>query len=309
MIMFPDGYMIGGMMNSNIILSDGGDEWKLAYYNWLNNINSHRTRETYATAFDQFFAASGLHPAEVQKQHIITWKELMRQQGLADTTINLKLAALSSFYASQKLRDDNPSDGVKRMPVSPYGKATWLEDDQDLLLLASIDRNTVQGKRDYAILMLFLTTAVRLSAITSATRKSLSRRGASVTFTYANKGGKTVTKKLMPKTITAIQDYLNARTDKDEALWLANTGFPIYDRFIQRMVKSRGDEVFGEGHSITPHSLRHTAAKHAMRVGTVDEVQLLLTHSDPRVTLIYTSSISPERADKLSANLDDRYST
>src|SRR5690606_19748579 len=115
------------------------------------------------------------------RHHLDTTPSPRTQQPFSDSTINQRLCALSSFYKfaqARGLRSDNPCEGVKRKPVSPYGKATWLdgEAEQDIRLLRTIDTTTLQGKRDYAILLLFLTTALRVEAVAGLRIGALDRK-------------------------------------------------------------------------------------------------------------------------------------
>lgn len=283
------------------------DEWLKAYILWLQGLRSARTRETYHRVwvdFDSFM--NYMHPGAIEQSHILAWKIFL--SGYASpATVNLYLSAVSSFYKFiiehyAALRDDNPAQGIKHLAVNPYGKATWLVDGQDKALLKSIDRTTAVGARDYAILILFLTTAIRLDAIASATVDHVRMQGDVVFFHYTNKGGDDKIKRLPTRAAAALKSYLAVRDVSGDSL------FGLTRRAIQWMVKRRGNEVIGKDHGITPHSLRHTAAMNAHRNGgTVREVQELLEHKSSRVTLTYLDHIDSGSGDRMSNDLDERY--
>lgn len=283
------------------------DPWARAWLLWLGELNSKDTRAAYRTAwvqFDQF--TGGLHPGAVEHEHVRAWKIVLSER-MAEASVNQRLSGISSFYRYINqhfayLRDDNPADGVKRAPVNPYGKATRLIAGQDQRLLESIDTATVEGKRDYAIILLFLTTAIRLSAVASATPKDVRRQGDVVFFQYRNKGGEDRQVRLPGMVARALRDYLNARRVESERL------FGMTRRQIQEMVKRRCNHVFGPGHGITPHSLRHTAAMNLHDDGaTIAEIRELLGHKSSRVTLVYLDHMETVNTEKLTDRLAQRY--
>ena len=135
---------------------------------WLMNYNSRRTRRAYLYALEQLksfvFDRAEMSLLDVEQKHIIAWKEWLVSDGLSQSTINQKLSAVSSFYTNlmvKRLAAENPAKDVKRYSVNPYGKATFLNLEQQKQLLAQVDRETEQGRRDYAMLLLFLTTVDR----------------------------------------------------------------------------------------------------------------------------------------------------
>jgi site-specific recombinase XerD len=92
-----------------------------------------------------FFRFVDLHPEEISQSDVLRFRYEMESQAYSETTINQCLAAVSSFFTAaveQGLRAANPAEGVKRKAVNPYGKSTFLEEEQDLNLLKSVDRST-----------------------------------------------------------------------------------------------------------------------------------------------------------------------
>lgn len=291
-------------IDNNSSLAVLGDEWQRAFILWLQEFKSQNTREAYHLAWNQFTEwTNNLHPGAVESENIRAWK-IHLQKDYSPAAVNLKLSAISSFYKyininNTSLRDDNPSENVRQLRVNPYGKATLLVDDQDIQLLYSIDRSALAGKRDYAIILMFLTTGVRLAAIANATLSDLRRQGAIMFFHYVSKGNKEYEKRLPANTIKALQDYLGER--KEGSLF----GMERWD--IQYMIEKRCNIVFGKGHGITVHSLRHTAANNAAKNGSVQDVRALLDHESTRVTAVYLDHITREQGERMSELLDERY--
>lgn len=304
--------------------------WQQAVLEWLMNFTSARTRKSYRHAVNCFFASCNKPPQEVTTSDVLRYRYEMEDAGYSETTINQRLAGLSSLYRYARergLRADNPCDGVKRKAVNPYGKATFLDgqQEQDWQLLRVVDRSAVKGKRDYAILLIFLTTAVRVDAVAGLRLRDLRTQGDMVFMQYTNKGGEVVEKRLQPVVVNAIVDYRDTRGElRDDSPLFVMTDHgrrgtinlngqameekPLTSRTIQKMVKQYADKAFGPGHGITPHSLRHTAAMNAIQSGaSVIEVSRLLRHKNMRVTTVYIQHVSDKADDSVSERLSRRY--
>lgn len=281
------------------------DPWYIAYHYWLASFRSNRTRQAYDLAWKQFTAFVDMHPGAVGHEQVRRWQYVLQHKH-QPAGVNQKLSAISSFYKFVNrnyahLRDDNPCADVRQLKVNPYGKATLLADTQDVDLLRSIDRSDSEGVRDYAILMLFLTTGVRLAAIANAKNADIRRQGAITYFHYIGKGDKEFNKRLPANVAKAVLEWLDRKPYYDASL------FGMSRRQIQHMIKRRCDAVFGKGHGIHAHSLRHTAANNAAKTGGVQDVRALLDHESTRVTAVYLDHITQEQGERLSEALDSRY--
>lgn len=317
--------------------------WMRAFVDWFTNLASPRTRRTYMAAWRDFLAFRPVAPAKLTQSDLLSYRHHMEHtpsprtgQPYSDSTINHHMCALSSFFSfavARGLRSDNPCEGVKRKRVSPYGRATWLdgEQEQDIQLLRVVDTSSIQGKRDYAILLLFLTTALRVEAVASLRGNALRYQGKKLYLTYTNKGGELVEKLLEPLTANAIVDYLVARLEdtplednaplfvatprgRKASAYLHHTSDaalagdkPLTSRSLNNIVKRYCDMAFGPGHGITPHSLRHTAAMNAIIEGaSVTEISQLLKHKNIGVTTVYLHATGKE-GDRVSRKLGRRY--
>jgi site-specific recombinase XerD len=310
----------------------GGDpgQWEVAARSWLDNFKSERTRQTYKIAWRQFMNFSGVTPPDATADHLIAWTKAMRDRSYSQATINVKLSAVSSFYEFVRKRGLialNPAATVKRESVTPYGKATVLDTDagDDLRLIASIETETEQGKRDRAILLLLLSRALRVGSVAGLRVDDVRRVGDKTFVTVDLKGGETQELQIAPETAAAIEDYLAMRGDlaADDPLFVATEAGkaaaallghsagenPLTPQAIRAVVRSRCNAVFGRGHGITPHSLRHTAAARASKDGaTVAGVSRLLTHKNRATTLIYLESMSSkDEVGEIVGKLGGRY--
>ncbi|MAU10632.1 MAG: hypothetical protein CL607_12475 [Anaerolineaceae bacterium] len=318
------------MTSNELAQHHPADAWERAYTAWLLNFNSARTRQAYNAALLQFFDLAHKHVSDVDQADVIAYKTWLTEQGYAQSTTNQRLAALSSFYTyamDQGLCDDNPATGVKRKAMNPYGKASYLDtsEDQHRTLLAQPDRDTLQGLRDYAIMLTLMTTGLRVSALADATIADLKPTHAGHVLEFENKGGEISQKKIQPQAVAAIRAYLKKRPDNPtrslalprqsrQAPPLFATipsprskhgGEPLSRHAITKMI-SRYAKAAGL-HHITAHSLRHTFAVMAQKYGTVAEVSAALDHKNTRVTTIYLDHVNTTSVDALFDKVGDLF--
>ena len=308
--------------------------WEDVFVTWLKNYKSENTRKKYRQITQEFFQWVDKWFTDVTKLDVIDWRdylenerevELQAKDGspyyqkrtLSDASVNLFLSALSSFYAfaqDRGLVEENPVAGIKRHTVSPYGRATYLNIDkeEDLKLLRAIETDSVKGLRDKALILVMLTTAVRVSAVADATVGDIIELNGQWYLMYRNKGGEKQTALLTPPVIKAIRAYLATRPElKEDAPLFASvipnsvTGWKLSGTAITNMVARRAKAV--GLHHITAHSLRHTAAIQAIQHGSLGDVQKLLKHKSNRVTLVYVDHIEDNKADEMTEKLASRY--
>ncbi len=142
--------------------------------------------------------------------------------------------------------------------------------------------------RDRAILEMLFSTGLRVSELCALdsdidlSRDELSVRG---------KGEKVRVVFLSPAAKEAIRDYLAARKDMEEALFVdGRAGKPhrITPRDVQRHLKGYVARA-GITNVVTPHTLRHAFATDLLSNGAdIRSVQQLLGHASINTTQIYT---------------------
>lgn len=142
--------------------------------------------------------------------------------------------------------------------------------------------------RDRAILELLFSTGLRVSELCALngdidlSRDELSVRG---------KGEKVRVVFLSPAAKEAVREYLKARNDMEEALFVdgrPNRLHRIIPRDVQRHLKSYVARA-GITSAVTPHTLRHAFATDLLSNGAdIRSVQQLLGHASINTTQIYT---------------------
>src|SRR6266704_5360220 len=113
---------------------------------------------------------------------------------ISSATHNSRIHTISSFYVyARKMRwlASNPMEMVEKRKVSHPHAARPLDKEQVSKALASIDRSTLLGKRDFAMLNLLLNTGRRVSEVKNLKCGDILLTGGTVTVTWQRcKGGK-----------------------------------------------------------------------------------------------------------------------
>lgn len=273
---------------------------------WTSYIDaSPKTIDTYSKAIKQFFIylqENGIR--QPQRADIVAYREYLKEDR-KPTTVQSYLAAVKLFFkwTEQEGFYPNIADRVKGAKIDTEHKKDYLTTKQVNKLLGTIDRSTLKGKRDYAMLSVMVTTGLRTISIINANIEDMRTAGDATALFYRGKGHeeKATYVKLAEPVEDAIRDYLTARgtTDGTEPLFSSvanrNKGGRMTTRSISRVAKDSLIDVDLISDRLTAHSFRHTAATlNLLNGGTVEETQQLLDHANINTTLIYSHAL--ERA-------------
>ena len=141
------------------------DAWTELAETLLRNLRSPHSRRAYAISLRDFFATCQRPPGAVTKLDIIAYRDELREQAYSAATINRHLAAIRVLYQAatdEGLIDRNPAAGVKTLETSTEGTTSALSGDEVRALLNSIDRTSLPGLRDYALILLLVGTGLTL---------------------------------------------------------------------------------------------------------------------------------------------------
>ncbi len=291
------------MEQSPLVIREISEE---VFNSWTSFIDaSPRTVETYSKAIKQFFIYlqdKGIK--KPQREDIVAYREYLSKDH-KPTTVQSYLAAVKLFFqwTEQEKIYPNIAQRVKGAKLDTEHKKDYLTKKQVSKLLKSIDRSTLKGKRDYAMLSLMVTTGLRTVSIINANVEDIRAAGDATALYYKGKGHqeKATYVKLAEPVEEAIRDYLKARgrADGKEPLFTStahrNNGGRMTTRSISRVAKESLIDIGLDSDRLTAHSFRHTAATlNLLNGGTVEETQQLLDHKNINTTLIYSHAL--ERA-------------
>lgn len=294
-----------------VIVSPTTSALDLALAAWLDakrgRSGSVRTAETYAatlTAFREALHDVGLELDSDPRPVALVLQAWCGRNEPSPATYNQRVSIVSSFYAFAIRRGlvtstINPADLVERRTVPSYHHVRALDPVQVRARLAAIDCSSMQGLRDYAVLLVALATGRRVSEIASLRWKHVRVSEDRVTLEFPRtKGGKLMQDTLPPATgrvlLQWLQRYYGAdlsAVSPEAPLWTAlatsprgQRGAALTPRQIQNICRSRLGVHF--------HALRHTFA-HAMNtVGApVTLIQSRLGHSNLATTSRYLAAL------------------
>jgi integrase len=275
--------------------------WREACQQWLaskrRQNSTGSTARNYQTAWQQFFAWSQVEPWDVTPAHAERWAAHLASS-LANSTVNLKLAALSSFYNYAHRKFDlvrrNPFAAVDRVKVTPYEKALYPTPSEARAILAAIDTGRPTGKRDLALFYTILVTCRRSAEILNLRWGDLRPTTAGDwAFNYRYKGGEVKRAVLQRRCYSTITDYL-AAAGQLQAIGSDGLIFPLSNSYANRLLKGYAERAGVDRAKAHLHGLRHAGARLRVqqmrdRLGGVDyeEIMQLLGHSSLAVTQIY----------------------
>lgn len=265
-----------------------------------------KTVETYSKAVAQFrkwAKANGI--TQPTREDIRAYRDELKAR-CKPATVNGYLAALKVFFkwTEEEGIYPNVAKNVKGAKLDTEHKKDELTTAQAQKLIGSIDRSTLTGKRDYAMITLMVTTGMRTIEVARADIKDLRTLGDFTALYYQGKGHteKAEFKKIAQPVEEAIREYLSARKEADETqpLFIStanrNSGERLTTRSISRIVKDRLVAAGLDSPRWTAHSLRHTAATLSLLNGTpIEEVQQMLNHTNINTTMIYSHHIDKAR--------------
>lgn len=219
-------------------------------------------------------------------------------------TVATRLAGLKRLYAAfvdWGWREDNPAIGLKarKDPTSRSEKiiSKYIPDREAFLDLYTIpDENTINGKRDRAILRILCYTGIRVGELCALNKEDL-RLGELPTLTiHARKGRKRRHVPLGKEDAFIIQDWLDLRSTIEgsdaESLFISldhrARGSRLSTRGARNIVNKylRAAGIKKPGRSC--HALRHSTATWLLEAGVpMQAIADLLGHSSVDVTAIY----------------------
>lgn len=300
--------MTGEIAVSNAVTTFGPDLWQ----RWIAFVDAKpATVATYTRAMRSFFGwLSERGIQQPTRADVIFYRDQLKKSH-KPATVQTYMVAVRLFFrwAAQENIYPNVADHVKGAKLTAGHKKDYFTSAQMRTILDDIDRSTLTGLRDYAMLALMVTTGLRTVSVASANIEDLRTVGDSTVLYYRGKGRdeKAEYVKLADPVEQAVRAYLKARgTATPNAPLFAsaahqNNGGRMTTRTVSRIAKKAMQRAGYDSERLTAHSLRHTAATlNLLNGGSLEETQQLLGHGNIATTMIYSHAL--ERAGNQSEN-------
>jgi len=204
-------------------------------------------------------------------------------------TLNRKLSSINTFFHFCHLQSFTHEKIKIPMAKVPKNLPKYLSAEEILSGLEMIDRSTVKGLRDYALILFLYASGCRISEALSVERADIVDGWLRIRFA---KGEKERVVPLAPVATEALALYLSEQTMASSYLWLNYKGDVLSRISAYKIVKKYLN--------VSPHVLRHSFAS-SLIIGGADlrVVQELLGHSSLETTQIYTHIQKQNLADTM----------
>jgi len=265
-----------------------------------------KTVATYTRAIRQFanwLSFKGI--VRPTREDILAFREEIKTDHKASTVQSYIVAVRLFFqWTEQEGLYPNIAQHIKGATISKDHKKDYLTSKQVKAVLSEVDRDSLQGKRDYAILALMITGGLRDIEVHRANIEDLRTRGDNTVLYLQGKGREERTDfvQIPEATEKAIREYLKERgtVEPTDPLFtsLSNNskGNRISTRSISGVVKDRLKSAGYDSERLTAHSLRHTAVTLSLIGGkSVQEVQQFARHSNISTTMIYAHNLDRDK--------------
>ena len=263
---------------------------------------SLKTVENYNRYLIRFFKHANISKSsEITEEKVRSFRLWLNRQEtygktLKKKTQNYYLIALRVFLKYLLKRDISSLSPDKiELAKVPQRGIDMISESELKRLLKAPEGKSMKSLRDRAILELLFSTGLRVSELCSLSRYLDIKKDE---FSIRGKGEKIRVVFLSDEAKTAIKEYLKARDDTDEALFIslstintqedAEQSHRLTTRSIERIVKHHAIKA-GITKKVTPHVIRHSFATDLLQNGAdLRSVQVMLGHSDISTTQVYT---------------------
>lgn len=298
--------VIRGIISKAVRIEEA--ERKILSTNIINRFSeyldvSSNTVRIYKTGISRLMSYLNNHSVNSPKREdILNFKRYLVAEGKKSSTVALYLSSVRRFFSwceteriypniAQGIKAPKQDRGHKRDCLTPQGMKA---------IMQGINRNSLEGKRNYAMIALMTCGGLRTVEVIRANVEDIRILGDS-TVLYVQGKGRSDKKefiKITPKVGEALREYFKARghVSSTEPLFSSlsrrNSGQRLTTRSISGISKSAMKEAGYDSPRLTAHSLRHTAVTLALTAGqTLAEVQMFARHSNISTTQIYAHNL------------------
>jgi site-specific recombinase XerD len=230
---------------------------------------------------------------------VLRYRLQLESQGLAASTINVRLAAVrrlayeaadSGLLSPELAASIGRVRGPKKMGIR---LGNWLTAHQGQALLHTPDLGLIRGKRDHALLAILLGCGLRRSELVRLTIEDLQQREEHWAIVdLVGKGGHVRTVPVPAWVKAAIDLWTSAANIKTGRLFrcVNRTGSVWGQRITEKVVWCVVREFAAKANleRLAPHDLRRTCARLCHEAGgELEQIQFLLGHESVQTTERY----------------------
>src|SRR5919202_4070520 len=245
---------------------------------------------------------------------VLKYKAALFKKGLSEATVNRRLAAVRALVAKGRALGiaSFTLEDVKGEKVAKYRDTSGIDPETFKRVLAWCDRNTLQGKRDYALLRLLWGNALRRNEVSQLNIGDFDPATSTLRILGKGRGTQSEVIDLGEATRDAIALWLEvSRSVKPDnaplftSLDFHNNGHRLTGDGLRKIVVRLCSKA-GIRKTMSPHRIRHSAITSALDAtdGNVRKVQKLSRHRQLDTLMIYDDNRGKDQRD-VTALLDD----
>jgi site-specific recombinase XerD len=248
-----------------------------------------------------------LYPSEVTHLDVRRWRDHLINQKKKASTVAFKLSVVRSLFDYLQVGgfvSRNPALSKlvppPAVPEDLSGRA--LTSKEVRYLLSGPNRETAEGARDYALLLLMLRTSIRVSEACGLRLSQMKWSHGRWVIKFKVKGGRERTQPVPGEVKKAIDEYLRLDRKRRELqhsggeeqfIFQPHINYrtlefakPLSSTMAWHIVRKWG-RFTGVG-KLSPHDLRRTAITKALDQGlSYRQVQMMSGHRDPKIVMRY----------------------
>lgn len=237
---------------------------------------------------------------------VLKYKAKLIQKGLKEATVNRRIAAIKSVVETGRkvgvcaytLKE------IKGEKVRGYRDTTGIEPQLFQRVLNGCDRQTLMGKRDYALMRLLWANALRRNEVSQLNVGDFDPEDQKLQILGKGRGTQTELVDLDTLTVDAIATWLSVCGQPQPnaplftSLDFANPGHRLTGDGIRKIVV-RLCEKAGIKKQMSPHRIRHSAITAALDAtdGNVRKVQKLSRHRKLDTLMVYDDNRGKDQRD------------
>jgi integrase/recombinase XerD len=239
--------------------------------------------------------------SQLTTEHFAGFLQHLQDREYAQATVARKTAASKSYFSwllEKGIVTDPIGADISSPRVDKYTPTVMTREEMTRLLDEPLrdEPNRPDAIRDRAMLELLYATGMRVGEMVALNSEDVDLE--SRTIHCMGKSGRERDVALNASALAALRDYIvNARpylADQDnESLFVNHRGGRLTRQGFWLILKSYAEHI--GIHGITPHTLRHTYAIHALQDGSsVADVQQTLGHVSTATTNVYVELANAE---------------
>ena len=281
-------------------------DWRSVASLAVDAVSSAHSKRAYEKALKDFVAWYSAEARPPFSRAVVQqYRSVLESAGLSPASINLRLSAirkLAAEAAENGLLDRSVVQGIvalKGVRQSGDRAGNWLTREQARDLLAQPELETMEGKRDRAILAVLLGCALRRSELAALECGNIQQRdGRWVFVDLVGKGKRIRTVPIPPFVKVAIDAWTAAAGLSEGPLFRRvrrreypeKTPAALSERMIWHIVTKYARQT-GIVDQLAPHDMRRTCAKLCRAAGgDLEQIQFLLGHASIQTTERYLGS-------------------